>query len=208
MTPQKRLLDLAICVLLLVPVLPVLAVISVLVLLIDGRPVFYLSERMKTAEEGFTLVKFRTMTVDPKRGGVTGGDKADQITRTGRWLRAVRLDELPQIWNVLRGDLSFVGPRPPLRRYVEAAPELYREVLACRPGITGLATLHFHRHEGRLLADCASAEETDRVYRRRCVPRKARIDLIYRKNRSICLDFLILMQTFCAVLPGFRLKST
>ncbi|WP_108263585.1 sugar transferase [Mangrovicoccus ximenensis] len=208
MTPAKRVLDLAVCLLLLVPVLPVMAVIALLILILDGGPVFYLSERMKAADAGFTLVKFRTMTVDPRRGGVTGGDKADQITRTGRWLRAVRLDELPQIWNVLRGDLSLVGPRPPLRRYVEAAPELYREVLACRPGITGLATLRFHRHEARLLAGCASAAETDSVYRRRCVPRKARLDLIYRDNRTVCLDVLILVQTFWAVLPLHRLKST
>ncbi|WP_240722541.1 sugar transferase [Poseidonocella sp. HB161398] len=208
MTPAKRLMDLAFCLLLLVPVAPMILAITLLILLRDGRPVFYLSERMKTAEQGFTLVKFRTMTVDPGRGGVTGGDKTDQITRTGRWLRRLRLDELPQIWNVLRGDISLVGPRPPLRRYVEAAPALYREVLACRPGITGLATLRFHRHEALLLAGCRNAEETDRVYRRRCVPRKAQLDLIYRKNRNVCFDFLILVQTFCAVLPRIRPKST
>ncbi|MBE3639003.1 sugar transferase [Mangrovicoccus algicola] len=208
MTPGKRAFDLLVALLLLPLLLPVIAAVAAAVLILDGRPVFYLSERMRSPSRGFTLVKFRTMTVDPARGGVTGGDKADQITRSGRWLRAVRLDELPQIWNVLRGDISLVGPRPPLRRYVEAAPALYAEVLACRPGLTGLATLRFHGHEARILARCRSAPETERVYLRRCVPRKARLDLIYRRNRSICLDIMILVQTFCAVLPGGRPKSS
>ncbi len=95
--------------------------------------------------------------------------------------------------------MSFVGPRPPLRQYVEAFPDLYAEVLECRPGVTGLATLLFHRHEERLLAGCASAEETDRVYVRRCIPRKARLDLIYRRRRSLCFDLAILARTVAGV---------
>ena len=103
---------------------------------------------------------------------------------TGRFLRRSRLDEVPQLWNVLKGDMSFVGPRPPLRLYVERFPELYAKVLQSRPGVTGLATLVFHRHEEKLLAACRSAAETDAVYARRCVPRKARIDLIYQNMLS------------------------
>ena len=91
--------------------------------------------------------------------------------------------------------MSFVGPRPPLREYVERFPELYAEVLKSRPGVTGLATIRFHKHEDRLLARCQTAAETDRIYTRICVPRKARLDLIYQRNQSTCYDFDLVFQT-------------
>lgn len=199
MTLSKRAFDLLLVAVLAPFVVPLILVIALLVLLRDGRPVFYLSERMKTAEAGFTLLKFRTMQPAQTRSGVTGADKAAAITATGGLLRKYRLDELPQLWNVLRGDLSFVGPRPPLREYVDLAPALYREVLVCRPGITGLATLCFHAHETRILAQCRSPGDTHAAYLRRCVPRKARLDLIYREHGSVCFDVQILAQTFWAV---------
>ena len=127
--------------------------------------------------------------------GVSGGDKTARITATGRLLRRTRLDEVPQLWNVLCGDMSFVGPRPPLRLYVERFPALYARVLQSRPGITGLATLTFHRHEEALLATCRTPAETDSVYARRCVERKARIDLIYQDRRTIWLDFRLMWLT-------------
>lgn len=134
---------------------------------------------------------------DPGRidSGVSGGDKAARITPAGAWLRSKRLDELPQLWNILRGDLSFVGPRPPLRQYVERHPELYARVLQSRPGVTGLASIVYHRHEAMLLARCRTPEETDAVYSRICVPMKARLDLIYQRNRNICYDFDLVFQT-------------
>jgi lipopolysaccharide/colanic/teichoic acid biosynthesis glycosyltransferase len=131
--------------------------------------------------------------------GVSGGDKAARITPAGGFLRRTRLDELPQLFNILKGDMSFVGPRPPLRRYVEACPETYAAVLRSRPGVTGLATLVFHRHEERFLAQCATPEETNRVYLRRCIPRKARLDLIYQRRQSLCLDLWILLRTLRGV---------
>jgi lipopolysaccharide/colanic/teichoic acid biosynthesis glycosyltransferase len=109
------------------------------------------------------------------------------------------LDEIPQLWNILRGDMSFVGPRPPLRSYVERAPALYAAVLRSRPGLTGLATLHFRRHEERLLARCFTPQETDSVYARRCVPRKARLDLIYQRRPNLCADVAILWKTVMQV---------
>jgi len=96
--------------------------------------------------------------------------------------------------------MSFVGPRPPLRLYVERFPDLYAQVLRSRPGITGLATLSFHRHEEWLLAPCRDAAETDAVYSRRCVPRKARIDLIYQRRRTLCLDLRLMLQTLSRAL--------
>lgn len=195
MTMSKRLADLACALLLSVFLVPVIAVIALAIWMRDGRPVFYLSERMKTVDESFQLVKFRTMSVSDEDSGVSGGDKANRITSFGRFIRQNRLDELPQLWNILRGDLSFVGPRPPLRQYTERFPGLYKEVLASRPGVTGLASVYFHRHEEWLLARCETTDETDAVYCRSCIPRKARLDLIYQQKRSLCMDMGLMLKT-------------
>ena len=200
MTLSKRLLDLILA-LLLVAILALPFGLLVLVLLwSEGRPVFYVAERMRAPGQPFLLWKLRTMSVVAPEVGVSGGNKSSRITAPGRFLRRSRLDEVPQLWNVIRGDMSFVGPRPPLRLYVERYPDLYAQVLRSRPGITGLATLTFHRHEERLLADCTSTSETDAVYARRCVPRKARIDLIYQQRRSISMDLGLMLRTLTRAL--------
>ena len=199
MPPGKRLFDIGLALLLLVPLGLVMAGVTVWLALTEGRPVLYGAERMRDPDHGFTLWKFRTMRPAAIDSGVSGGDKAARITPAGRILRRTRLDELPQLFNILKGDMSFVGPRPPLRRYVEACPETYAAVLRSRPGVTGLATLVFHRHEERLLAQCATPEETNRVYLRRCIPRKARLDLIYQRRQSLCLDLWILLRTLRGV---------
>lgn len=179
-----------------------MAVIALLILRQDGGPVFYVAERMKTPDQPFHLIKFRTMSnaPDDQNAGVTGGDKSDRITPIGRTLRRFRLDELPQVINILRGDMSIVGPRPPLRQYTAAFPDLYLQVLRSRPGITGLATLHFYRHEGRLISAARTADETEAIYTRRCIPRKATLDLIYQRHASVCFDIVILWQTIRRVL--------
>ena len=204
MTLSKRAFDIAVALLLMIGLAVPFSVLVVVLLVRDGRPVFFLSERMRSPERAFQLWKLRTMTVAQADAGVSGGDKSGRITRTGRFLRRTRLDEIPQLWNVLRGDMSFVGPRPPLRSYVERFPETYEAVLRSRPGVTGLASLKFHRHEENLLARCRTPEETDAVYARRCVPRKARLDLIYQARRSLCLDIVLMLQTAMKVLPRRR----
>lgn len=199
MTPAKRAMDVILALALGAILLPLGLVLAGAIVILSGRPVIYGSERMRAPGEGFRLLKFRTMRPDPGDTGVTGGDKADRITPMGRVLRRTRLDELPQVWNVLMGDISFVGPRPPLRRYVEMFPDLYSRVLRARPGITGLATLTFHRHEEELLSRAGTAEETEAIYVRRCVPRKARLDLIYARNRTVCYDLMLLGRTVARV---------
>ncbi|NIY79177.1 sugar transferase [Celeribacter sp. HF31] len=200
MTRGKRLFDIVLALLLGTMLLPVMIVIAVLVLFRDGRPILFRSERMQTPERAFQLIKFRTMTVSAADHGVSGGNKDHRITRTGAMLRRTRFDELPQLWNILKGDMSFVGPRPPLRFYVEKFPEVYGLVLRNRPGVTGLASLVFHEHEARILAPCQSAAETDRVYSDRCVPRKARLDLIYQKSSNLCFDVEIILKTVVGAL--------
>ena len=195
MTPAKRLLDLVCAISLSVLLTPVIVIVALLILVLDGWPVFYISERMKNPTDGFNLIKLRTMKSTDEDSGVSGGDKSDRITRMGRVLRRSRLDEIPQLWNVLRGDISFVGPRPPLRQYVEQFPEIYGRVLKSRPGITGLASIYFNAHEEHLLARTSSRDETDAIYSRACIPRKARLDLIYQAQRNVCVDLALMFKT-------------
>lgn len=201
MTVGKRILDIVLALLLAALLWPVVVVIALVIWLTDGAPVFYVAERMKTPNEPFDLWKFRTMRAAQTNDGVSGGDKAGRVTGVGRFLRRTRLDEVPQLWNILRGDISFVGPRPPLRRYVEMFPELYGKVLQSRPGVTGLATLAFHKREEVLLAGCQTAEETEATYVRRCVPQKARLDLIYAANRSVGYDLRLMVATVFKRVP-------
>lgn len=199
MTPSKRAFDIGLA-LFGLAIFAVPAAIIVLTLMVcQGRPIFYHSERMLSADRAFQIWKFRTMRVSASDGGVSGGDKSARITPIGQFLRRLRLDELPQLWNILRGDMSFVGPRPPLRAYVERFPSLYAKVLQSRPGLTGLATLTFHRREARLLAACTNAQATDALYARRCIPRKAKLDLIYQAKQTFWLDLALLAQTFVRI---------
>lgn len=207
---MKRLFDIVFALLLCIPVIPALVVLYVIVVMKDGRPFIYRSKRNSTFTKTFDLLKIRTMRTVPEHEnvGVTGGHKKNRITPMGKFLRAHRLDELPQVWNVLKGDMSFVGPRPPEPRYVEACPEIYREVLKDRPGITGLASIIFHTHEEKMLAACDTQKESEGVYIRRCVPRKAQLDHIYHLNKSLRLDLYILYLTAAKLfpLPGRRAK--
>ena len=191
----KRLFDIAVALVLCILLLPLVLFIALLIFFLDGRPVFFLSERMKAHGHSFTIIKFRTMRPDIKDFGATGAHKDNRITKVGSVLRRHRIDEIPQLWNILVGDMSFVGPRPPLRRYVEKFPELYKEVLRNRPGVTGLASLYFHRHEEWLLSKATNAEKSEEIYCRRCVPQKAKLDLIYQENQSFCFDVMLMFKT-------------
>lgn len=208
MTFGKRLMDLSLALMLSVVLILPMIIVALIVLLVDGRPIFYISKRMKTPDKSFNHWKFRTMTQERAKTSALGGDKTQRITRVGAILRRTRLDELPQLYNIFRGDMSFVGPRPPLRRYVLLCPEIYAKVLQNRPGVTGLATLHYHRREERLLAACKTAEDSDRVYITRCIPAKARLDLLWARNRSVCYDIVLLAKTAVYVLFTLMRKHT
>ncbi len=200
MTLQKRLFDLALIAIFGLPLLVVMLIVIGVLLVTQGRPLFYPAERMRGVDQPFTLWKFRTMRVVESDSGVSGGDKAARITPAGRFLRRGRFDELPQLWNILRGDMSFVGPRPPLREYVERFPDLYAQVLRSPPGVTGLASLLYHRHEERILSGCADAQETEAAYCRRCIPAKAKLDLMYQARASVCWDAKLVFTTLKRVL--------
>ncbi len=197
---SKRILDLVLVIILSVILVVPFSIMLVVMYFKEGLPLFYVAERMRAPGRPFLLWKLRTMTMSGKKGGVSGGDKAVRITPLGAFIRRARMDEVPQLWNVLKGEMSFVGPRPPLREYVERFPDIYAEVLKSPTGITGLASLRLHDREEALLAACKDAEETDRVYATRCVPVKARLDLIYQKNWSLCFDLALIWETGIAVL--------
>ena len=203
---HDALLDRFLAAVLLPLVLALMGLLWLILVPVQGRPFLYASERMRGPGRAFMLYKIRTMHPPDRRSeeSVLGGDLAGRVTQVGRVLRRYRLDELPQILNVLKGEIRFIGPRPPLRKYVEAYPGLYREVLAVPPGITGLATVTLHAREERILARCRTAAETDIVYRRRCLPVKARLDLIYRDNRGPALDAWILYRTVAGLRGGGR----
>ncbi len=199
MTRTARAFDIGIgCAIVALVAIP-FVVVLVIHMIVMRRPWFHPSERMGSPSQAFVLWKLRSMDPAPGDAGVSGGDKAARIPRWGRILRASRADEVPQLWNVFRGDMRLVGPRPPLRIYVDRYPALYDRVLLVSPGLTGLATIAFHRHERRLLAACMTAAETDAVYVRRCLPRKARMDLIYLRRQSLLLDLMILFWTIAAL---------
>ena len=199
---SKRLFDIFGAILLLLPVLLLMGVVALTLLIMQGRPIIYNANRMKGPSNPFTLWKFRTMAQEDEDYGVTGAHKNWRITPFGHFLRRTRIDELPQLFNILKGDMSFVGPRPPNREHFEQYPTVYSQVLKSRPGVTGLATLIYHRHEGRILSTCTSPEMTEAVYRRRCMPAKLRLDLIYQRHRSVTMDLWIMWQTVRIVTVG------
>ena len=195
MTASKRLSDILFAIGLSVILSPVIIVTAVAIAVLDGRPVLYISDRAHSPNRNFRLMKFRTMYPDTSDSGASGGHKNSRVTRRGSFLRKTRLDEVPQLWNILKGDMTFVGPRPPLPLYVERFPEIYREVLKSRPGVTGLASIYFHAHEEFLLANCQTAVQNERIYQRRCIPRKANLDLLYARNQTFCFDVWLMLAT-------------
>lgn len=207
MTVAKRAFDIFFSLFLLIPLSIVMLGVAGVLLLSQGRPILYVAPRMKTAEDSFHLLKFRTMHRVDEDSGATGAHKSWRITSVGRILRRTRIDELPQLFNILRGDMSFVGPRPPLREYVERFPREYGQVLRMRPGVTGLATLIYHAQEDRIMASCDTAEATEAAYYRRCLPTKLQLDMIYQRRRNMALDFWIIWNTsMTVIIPGWKPK--
>jgi len=189
----RRLLDAGIALTLIILLSPALLFAALLVLCTSRGALFYRQKRVGRDGRLFDICKFRTMETGADRHGpsVTSADDC-RITPAGRFLRRSKLDELPQLWNVVRGDMSLVGPRPQVPRFVDCfEPSLRRLVLHVRPGITGPTALHF-RHEESLLADKADRES---FYIEQILPVKLEMDAEYVRNRSIRSDLRILSQT-------------
>ena len=194
----KRLFDIAFALLALLLLGLLLLVVALWVRLDSPGPVFFRQQRVGRGGQLFDIVKFRTMQTGAEAMGpqITVGEDA-RITRAGVWLRRAKVDELPQFLNVLRGDMSVVGPRPEVPRYVAQYPADVREtVLSVRPGITDLASIEF-RDESALLA---RSSDPERTYVEQILPAKLRHAQEYVRTRSLWLDLRIIARTVLAVL--------
>jgi len=175
---------------------PVIALAALAVKLTSAGPVLFRQERVGRGGRPFTLLKLRTMTHGTGGLQVTAGDDR-RITAVGRLLRGTKLDELPELWNVLRGEMSFVGPRPEVSRYVDLDDPRWQEVLRARPGITDPVTLTL-RDEESVLA--AVVGDRDRFYREVLQPYKLEGYVTYQRRRTPWSDLGVLVRTALAVL--------
>jgi lipopolysaccharide/colanic/teichoic acid biosynthesis glycosyltransferase len=189
----KRVFDLVVLALILPFALPAALLIGAAVFLDSPGPVLYRARRIGGGGEPFEMLKFRTMRVD-MAGYALAAEGDARITPVGRFLRGTRLDELPQLWNVLRGEMSIVGPRPELEEFVALHADDYREILAVPPGITGPTQLRFAGVEAGLLS---LQPDPEVYYRNELLPDKVALDLAYARTRTLWSDFAI----FCQTLP-------
>lgn len=189
----KRALDLSVSALLLLVSSPLWPAIVLLIWLESPGPVIFAGRRVGRGGHEFRMYKFRSMRAGsnaPGQPGITtSGDP--RVTRVGRILRSTKLDELPQLLNVLRGEMSLVGPRPEAREYVDLSNDTQRRVLSVRPGITGPAAL-VYRHEERMIQ---YGENADTYYRTVVLPHKLQLDLEYVIARTFWRDIQLLLQT-------------
>jgi lipopolysaccharide/colanic/teichoic acid biosynthesis glycosyltransferase len=189
---MKRLLDVVLSGLGLLLLSPLLVVVAALVKFGSSGPALFLQERVGRRFHRFQILKFRTMVQDaPQRGGPITFGADPRITPLGAVLRKTKLDELPQLINVWKGEMSLVGPRPEVPRYVEMFHDDYAEILQVRPGMTDLASIRY-RDEATVLAAAANPEEE---YVRRVLPEKIRLAKEYVERRSMGLDMAIIFGT-------------
>lgn len=194
---MKRTFDLILSLAGLILVAPLLAVVALLIKLDSPGPVFYRGVRAGRFGKPFRIFKFRTMVQDAEKLGASSTpDNDPRVTRVGRFLRIYKLDELPQLLNVIKGEMSLVGPRPQLLWAVKLYSEEERRILSVRPGITDYASLRF-ANEGELLRGSANP---DQDYLEKIHPEKTRLALEYVRDRSFAVDCRILARTLLAVI--------
>lgn len=180
---------------------PAMLLVALLIVVTDGRPVLFRQKRVGIHGTDFMLLKFRSMTPskEAENGSFEAGSQS-RVTSVGRLLRRTKIDELPQLWNVLLGSMSLVGPRPEVRKWVQVYPERWEIVLTVRPGITDPASI-VYRDEEELLAKSSSPETT---YRDIILPHKLDLYEAYVLRRTFWGDISILARTFLAVVRRGR----
>jgi lipopolysaccharide/colanic/teichoic acid biosynthesis glycosyltransferase len=173
----------------LILLLPFFLIIGIILVIYSRGGIFFIQERVGKNNRNFRLIKFRTMVSDAdKQGGLTVGARDSRITRIGFLLRKYKLDELPQLINVLKGEMSLVGPRPELRKYVDLYSEEQKKVLAIRPGITDIASLEYI-DENEILGTSANPEQT---YIEQILPAKLELNRKFLENRRLGNYFRII----------------
>lgn len=194
---MKRVFDIVFSFFGLILLFPLLILIVFLIMITTKGPIIYRQLRVGRNNNDFIIFKFRTMSVDAdKLGLLTIGGRDARVTKLGFYLRKFKLDELPQLANVLKGDMSFVGPRPEVRKYVDLYNPMQMQVLNVRPGITDLASIEF-RNENELLL---SQEDPDSYYINVIMPKKLQINLDYLKESTFFKDICVIVKTFLVII--------
>ncbi|MEK7831472.1 MAG: sugar transferase [Acidobacteriota bacterium] len=197
---SRRILDLLLAIPAVILLLPVFAVVAVWIKLDSRGPAFFLQERVGLGGRPFRIFKFRTMVADAEQRGtqITIG-RDPRITGSGNFLRKYRFDELPQLFNVLKGEMAVVGPRPEVPRYVEFYSDEQRQILNFRPGITSPATIEFS-NESEVLLQNADPADPETYYRTQLMPAKIAIDLSYSRHATVWSDCAVIARTVVKLL--------
>ena len=199
---MKRFLDVLLSVLVLIILSPLFIIIAIIIACESRGGVIYAQTRVGRYNKDFKLLKFRTMyTGSDQKGLITVGEHDARITPFGYFLRKSKLDEFPQLLNIIKGDMSIVGPRPEVRHYVDMYTEEQLKVLSVRPGLTDFASL-VYIDENKLLENQENPEE---FYIKEMMPRKLELNLKYIEQQSVKTDAILIFKTLRAIVSGKRL---
>ncbi|MBI2258969.1 MAG: sugar transferase [Flavobacteriia bacterium] len=200
---MKRIFDIILSLIVLILFFPIGLILSIFIILESKGGVFFIQKRVGKNEREFGMFKFRSMKINSEeKGQLTIGEKDKRITKIGFFIRKYKLDEFPQFINVLKGDMSIVGPRPEVKKYTQYYNEEQKKVLSVKPGITDLASIQYY-DENALLGKSNNPEQT---YIEEIMPNKIKINLKYCENANILTDFKVLTLTFFRIL-GLKLIS-
>ncbi len=192
----KKTFDILLSFLLIILFLPLFLIISIVVKLTSKGRIFYLQERVTTYKKTFKIIKFRTMIENAdKMGSLVTVNNDARITKVGAFLRKTRLDEIPQLFNILKGEMSFVGARPEVPKYVDKYSDQMKSTLLMPAGVTSLASINF-KDEDKLLNN---AENVDETYINKILPEKMKYNLEYIEKFNLIYDFKIMFKTVFAV---------
>jgi lipopolysaccharide/colanic/teichoic acid biosynthesis glycosyltransferase len=197
---MKRIFDIVFSILALLICAPLFLVIALIIKVQSDGPIFFKQERVGQFCSIFEIIKFRTMTVDAEKNGIQITFNNDpRVTTLGKFLRKYKLDELPQFWNVLRGDMSVVGPRPEVSKFVDHyPPELKDKIFSIKPGITDLGSIHFSSESSYLISE----DDANIFYVNNILPIKISYYVDYINNKSLMLDIKIIFLTFKKIILG------
>ena len=199
----KRLFDIIFSFFGLIIVSPLLGLIAIIIKMDSKGPVFYRGERVGRFGKTFKIWKFRTMVENAEKiGSIHASSNDPRITKIGKFLRKYKLDELPQLINILKGEMSFVGPRPQVKYYVDLYNEEEKISLIVRPGMTDYASIRYINQE-----DLVDEENVDKSYQEKIEPEKNQLRVKYAKNNSLLIDAKIIFQTILAIVKKIILKK-
>lgn len=198
----KRAFDILVSFFGLILLFPLFIVVAIFVKIDSKGPIFFSQERIGKDFKPFRILKFRTM-VQTKDGPFITAANDQRITRIGKYLRRYKIDELPQLFNVLKGDMSLVGPRPEIKRYVDLFESEYRTILKVRPGITDPASIRYSNEEIIL----SQSPDYEGLYIKKILPEKINLSIEYIKNHNMIIDIMIILKTIFKIGNSKRLHE-